>query len=111
MKAVVLPVVCLFVSIIFFWQLHIYFSKKEKPNIDMLIFGNDTIVVIGAKGIDYSKGHFELNGYGDSGVWYHEIKLYHKIKDTVIYYEDAMKIGTHKGDILTGEAVKNVYNK
>ena len=28
-----------------------------------------------------------------------------------IYYEGRIKIGTHKGDILTGESVKNVYNK
>lgn len=88
--------------------------KKEKESVvDVLIFGNDTITIIGAHIIDFSKlgNGYSLHGYWDSTrtISYTEVKLSHNPDTSTVL--EGISIGTHKGDIISGKAVKNVYNK
>lgn len=98
---------------------------EEKYSVDYLIFGDDTIVVKGAKSIDYSKlKNFYIHGRNDTvkEITYTIIFLNTKVPEGVdnlmIHsYSDGdllkydtihdIKIGTQNGDIITGD--KNVY--
>ncbi len=83
--------------------------QKEKPNIDMLVFGKDTIVITGYFNMDFTKldTGYHLHGYWDStkAIFYTEIDLNPNSKSQYT------ATGNSQQNINTGSGSQVITNK